>query len=109
MSISTPGALVLFYKKHYGQQSRDEMEVLFTLLAERYERHSVITLAPRASAGVTSNLVFSQWEQIFKNPMTTAAVIDRVVHHSIIVEFGKEIPSHRAQQAAQRIQQEPPE
>jgi DNA replication protein DnaC len=59
--------------------------------------------------GVTSNLVFSQWEQIFKDPMTTAAAIDRVVHHSIIVEFGKEIPSHRAQQAAQRIQLETPE
>ncbi len=46
----------------YVQQSRDEMEVLFTLLAERYERRSVV---------ITSNLVFSQWEQIFKNPMTT--------------------------------------
>jgi DNA replication protein DnaC len=84
----------------YVQQSRDEMEVLFTLLAERYERRSVI---------ITSNLVFSQWEQIFKDPMTTAAAIDRVVHHSIIVEFGKEIPSHRAQEAAQRIQQQTPE
>jgi len=84
----------------YVQQSRDEMEVLFTLLAERYERRSVI---------ITSNLVFSQWEQIFKDPMTTAAAIDRVVHHSVIVEFGKEIPSHRAQEAAQRSQQHPPE
>jgi DNA replication protein DnaC len=84
----------------YVQQSLDEMEVLFTLLAERYERRSVI---------ITSNLVFSQWEQIFKDPMTTAAVIDRVVHHSVIVEFGKEIPSHRAQEAAQRSQQQPPE
>ncbi len=84
----------------YVQQSRDEMEVLFTLLAERYERRSVI---------ITSNLVFSQWEQIFKDPMTTAAAIDRVVHHSIIVEFGKEIPSHRAQQAAQRFKQETPD
>jgi DNA replication protein DnaC len=81
----------------YVQQSRDEMEVLFTLLAERYERRSVI---------ITSNLVFSQWEQIFKDPMTTAAAIDRVVHHSTIVEFGKEITSHRAQEAAQRIQQQ---
>jgi DNA replication protein DnaC len=40
----------------YVQQSREEMEVLFTLLAERYERGSVL---------VTSNLAFSQWEQIF--------------------------------------------
>ncbi len=80
----------------YVQQSRDEMEVLFTLLAERYERRSVV---------ITSNLVFSQWDQIFKNPMTTAAAIDRVVHHSIIVEFGKEISSHRADQAALRHQE----
>ena len=63
----------------YVQQSREEMEVLFTLLAERYERRSVF---------ITSNLVFSQWDQIFKDSMTTAAAIDRVVHHSIIVEFG---------------------
>jgi len=80
----------------YVQQSRDEMEVLFTLLAERYERRSIV---------ITSNLVFSQWDQIFKDPMTTAAAIDRIVHHSIIVEFGKEISSHRADQAAQRLQE----
>ena len=57
----------------YVQQSRDEMEVLFTFLAERYERRSVI---------ITSNVVFSEWDRIFKDPMTTAAVIDRLVHHS---------------------------
>ena len=79
----------------YVQQSRDEMEILFTLLAERYERRSVV---------ITSNLVFSQWDQIFKDPMTTAAAIDRVVHHSIIVEFGKEMSSHRADEAALRQQ-----
>jgi DNA replication protein DnaC len=82
----------------YVQQSREEMEVLFTLLAERYERRSVV---------ITSNLVFSQWDQIFKDSMTTAAAIDRVVHHSIIVEFGKEVPSHRAEEAAKRINQLP--
>jgi DNA replication protein DnaC len=72
----------------YVQQSREEMEVLFTLLAERYERGSVL---------VTSNLAFSQWEQIFKDPMTTAAAIDRLVHHSVIVEMN--IPSYRAESA----------
>ena len=82
----------------YVQQSREEMEVLFTLLAERYERRSVV---------ITSNLVFSQWDQIFKNPMTTAAAIDRVVHHSIIVEFGKEMSSRRADEAARRLQETP--
>jgi len=77
----------------YVQQSREEMEVLFTFLAERYERRSVV---------ITSNLVFSEWDQIFKDPLTTAAAIDRVVHHSLIIEFGKEMTSYRAQEAAKR-------
>ena len=72
----------------YVQQSREEMEVLFTLLAERYERGSVL---------VTSNLAFSGWEQIFKDPMTTAAAIDRLVHHSVIVELN--VTSYRAEAA----------
>src|ERR1700722_15316163 len=72
----------------YVQQSREEMEVLFVLLAERYERGSVL---------LTSNMPFSGWESIFKDPMTTAAAIDRLVHHSVIVEMN--IPSYRAEQA----------
>jgi DNA replication protein DnaC len=72
----------------YVQQSREEMEVLFTLLAQRYERGSVL---------LTSNLPFSQWEQIFKDPMTTAAAIDRLVHHSVIIELN--IPSYRLETA----------
>jgi DNA replication protein DnaC len=74
----------------YVQQSREEMEVLFTLLADRYERSSVL---------LTSNLPFSRWESIFKDPMTTAAAIDRLVHHSIIVELN--LPSYRVAQAKQ--------
>ncbi len=62
----------------YVQQSREEMEVLFTFFAERYERRSLL---------ISSNLVFSQWEKIFQDPMTTMAAIDRLVHHSIILEF----------------------
>jgi DNA replication protein DnaC len=75
----------------YVQQDREEMEVLFTFLAERYERRSVM---------ITSNLVFSQWDQIFKNPMTTAAAIDRVVHHAIILELDG--PSVRSEAARAR-------
>jgi DNA replication protein DnaC len=77
----------------YVQQSREEMEVLFTFLAERYERRSVV---------ITSNLVFSEWGQVFKDPLTTAAAIDRVVHHSVIVEFGSDITSYRAEEATKR-------
>lgn len=68
----------------YVRQNRDEMEVLFTLLADRYERGTVM---------LTSNLPFSQWESIFKDPMTTAAAIDRLVHHSVILELN--LPSYR--------------
>jgi DNA replication protein DnaC len=81
----------------YVQQSREEMEILFTFLAERYERRTVV---------ITSNLVFSQWEQIFKDPLTTAAAIDRVIHHSRILEFGSDIPSMRAEEAAKRQKEE---
>ncbi len=75
----------------YVQQDRDEMEVLFTFLAERYERRSVI---------ITSNLVFSEWDRIFKDPMTTAAAIDRVVHHSVILELTG--ASYRTDEAKKR-------
>lgn len=68
----------------YVQQNREEMEVLFTLMAHRYESRSLI---------ITSNLAFSQWERIFKDPMTTAAAIDRLVHHSVILELN--LPSYR--------------
>jgi DNA replication protein DnaC len=84
----------------YVQQNREEMEVLFTFLAERYERRSVV---------ITSNLVFSQWDQIFKDPLTTAAAIDRVVHHSRIIEFGADMSSVRAEEAARRQQLLAPE
>ena len=46
---------------------------------------------------LTSNLVFSKWEKIFKDPMTTAAAIDRLVHHSIILELN--LPSYRMEAA----------
>jgi len=78
----------------YVEQSREEMEVLFTLLAERYERGSVL---------LTSNLPFSKWESIFKDPMTTAAAIDRLVHHSIILELN--IKSFRLEEALQANQE----
>jgi len=81
----------------YVQQDPAEAEVLFTLLAERYERRSLV---------ITSNLVFSQWDQIFRNPMATAAAIDRIVHHSVILEF--DVPSYRTAEARRRTESQPP-
>jgi DNA replication protein DnaC len=79
----------------YLQQSRDDMEVVFTLLEERYERGSVL---------MTSNLPFSKWEAVFKDAMMTAAAIDRLVHHSVIIELN--IPSYRVEHAKQKQQAE---
>jgi len=75
----------------YVQHDREEMEVLFTFLSARYERRSVM---------ITSNLVFSQWEKIFKDPMTTACAIDRLVHHATILELTG--PSIRQEEAKRR-------
>jgi DNA replication protein DnaC len=75
----------------YVQQSREEMEVLFALLADRYERGSVL---------LTSNLPFSKWETIFKDPMTTAAAIDRLIHHSVILELN--LPSYRLEESTRK-------
>jgi len=76
----------------YIQQNREEMEVLFAFLSERYERKSLM---------ITSNLVFSEWDKIFKDAVTTAAAIDRLVHHSIILELDGE--SYRIQHAKSKI------
>ena len=80
----------------YVQQSRQEMEVLFTFLADRYERGSLM---------ITSNLPFSKWEQIFKDPMTAAAAIDRLVHHSVILELN--IESYRMEVAKKNKSKKP--
>jgi len=80
----------------YVQQDREEMEVLFTFLAERDVRRSV---------GITTNLVFSDWQRIFKDPLTTMAALDRVIHHSVILDM-MELESYRARTAQRRLQGE---
>jgi DNA replication protein DnaC len=81
----------------YVPQSRDETDVLFVLLAARYETRSIV---------VTSNLVFSSWGEIFKDPMTTRAAIDRLVHHGTILELVEiDGDSYRGKQAKRRSKQ----
>lgn len=75
----------------YIPQEREETDVLFVLLAERYERRSVV---------ITSNLPFSKWDTVFKDPITTMAAVDRLVHHATILELNGE--SYRATAAAKK-------
>jgi DNA replication protein DnaC len=88
--------LVILDDIGYVNQSADEAEVLFTLLAERYERRST---------AITSNLVFSDWDRIFKNKMATSAAIDRLVHHSVVLEFV--VPSYRTAKAKAKSKSDP--
>jgi len=77
----------------YVQHSAEEMEVLFTFLAERYQQNKTLAL--------TSNIVFSEWDRIFKNPMTAMAAVDRLVHRSVILEFVRD-KSYREEAAEQQ-------
>lgn len=72
--------------------------MLFTFLADRYERRSVL---------FTSNPVFSQWDKSFQDPMTTACAIDRLIHHAVVLEMsGKSLRAKAAenQQQARRAE-----
>jgi DNA replication protein DnaC len=88
----------------YVPYTRDETDVLFVLLAARYETRSVV---------ITSNLAFSDWGNIFKDPMTTQAAIDRLVHHSTILELTESYRQKyaknrkKAQEEAQSKSKEP--
>ena len=84
--------LIIIDDLGYLPQGADEAEVLFTLIAERYERRSI---------GISSNLVFSEWGKIFPNPMATAAAADRIVHHAVVLEF--DVPSYRTGLAKEEI------
>lgn len=75
----------------YIPQDREETDVLFVLLSERYEQRSLV---------ITSNLPFSKWDTVFKDAMTTMAAIDRLVHHSTVLELNGE--SYRVQAATRR-------
>jgi len=79
----------------YVSCNQDETDVLFNLLSERYEMRSVM---------ITSNLPFSKWDKIFKDKMTTTAAIDRLVHHSTILELNTE--SYRIATAKKNINKE---
>jgi DNA replication protein DnaC len=78
---------------HINETNMEATAALFALIADRYEHGSII---------LTSNLPFSKWETIFKHAMTTVAVIDRLVHHSVVIELN--IPSFRLEHAKANLQ-----
>jgi DNA replication protein DnaC len=62
----------------YVQKNHEESSVLFELISDRYEKKSII---------ITCNHPFSAWDNIFKDKTMTVAAIDRLVHHSTILQI----------------------
>lgn len=70
--------LVILDELGYVPFEQHATNLLFQFFAEQYERKSLL---------VTTNLAFSQWDQIFKEKQTTVAAVDRLIHHGIVIEF----------------------
>jgi DNA replication protein DnaC len=81
--------LIIIDELGYIPFKQDEAELLFQFISDRYERGSLL---------ITTNLVFKEWGQVFKDPITASAAIDRLIHHSIIYDFSEE-DSYRTLQA----------
>ncbi len=76
----------------YVRRDQAETSVLFELIAERYERKSI---------AITANTPFSQWGEVFVDAAMTVAAVDRLVHHSTILEMNVESYRRRGAHAAQ--------
>lgn len=69
-----------------------ETDLLFLLLASRYENKSLV---------ITSNLSLGEWGSIFKDEITTKAAVDRLVHHATILRLNAE--SYRKESAKKKL------
>jgi DNA replication protein DnaC len=83
--------LIILDDLSYVRKDQAETSVLFELIAERYERKSLL---------ITANQPFSGWNNVFPDPGMTVAAIDRLVHHSTIFELNVE--SYRRRKASDK-------
>jgi DNA replication protein DnaC len=77
----------------YLSFNRSGAELLFQVFADRYERSSLL---------ITSNLPFSEWQQVFQGERMTAALLDRLTHHCEIFEMNGESYRFRESMKQQR-------
>jgi DNA replication protein DnaC len=71
----------------YVSKDQAETSVLFELIGTRYERRSML---------ITANQPFGAWSKVFPDQAMTLAAIDRLVHHSTILEMNVESYRRRA-------------
>ena len=80
--------LIILDDLAYVTKDQPETSVLFELISARYERRSI---------AITANQPFGDWNRIFPDPAMTLAAVDRLVHHSTILELNVE--SYRRREA----------
>lgn len=68
--------LLIIDELGYLPITRDDSKLFFQLIDRRYERNSTI---------VTTNINFSQWDDIFGDPLIAGAIVDRLLHHATVV------------------------
>lgn len=71
-------ALVIVDEVGYTPVSREECHLFFRFISQRYERASTI---------ITSNKSFSDWAELFHDPVIVTAILDRLLHHSIVINI----------------------
>jgi DNA replication protein DnaC len=86
--------LLLIDELGYIPFEREATDLMFQVIAQRYER---------ASIALTTNLAFQDWTQIFPDPMTASVVVDRLVHHAVIFEFTGESHRLRSRQVTGKV------
>lgn len=87
--------LVIIDELGYIPFKREEADLLFQFISDRYEKKSIL---------ITTNLSFSEWDKVFQDPMVTTATVDRLIHFSKVFHFKKEI-SYRVEQAKKNLPQ----
>lgn len=73
--------LVILDELGYVSFDKDGNELLFNLLSNRNDTGSII---------ITTNLVFERWDEVFKDPIMTGALVDRLAHKSYVVDMSRE-------------------
>jgi DNA replication protein DnaC len=71
-------ALVVVDEVGYMPITRQEAHLFFQFICRRYERASTV---------ITSNKSFSEWEELFGDPVIASAILDRLLHHCRVINI----------------------
>lgn len=71
-------SLVIVDEVGYTPVNRKECHLFFQFISYRYERSSTI---------ITSNKAFHEWQELFEDPVIVTAILDRLLHHSVVINM----------------------